>query len=57
MTLALPETKLLYQSFFKFAEQHYSIIERFGRFPQRNALLGRESTPEEKLYLERVNKG
>jgi uncharacterized protein (DUF924 family) len=35
-----------------FAEQHRVIIERFGRFPHRNATLGRESTPEELAFLE-----
>jgi len=31
-----------------FAEQHRTIIRRFGRFPHRNAALGRESTAEER---------
>jgi uncharacterized protein (DUF924 family) len=30
---------------------HCEIIERFGRFPHRNAILGRESTPEELAFL------
>jgi uncharacterized protein (DUF924 family) len=30
-----------------YAERHYAIIERFGRYPHRNRILGRESTPEE----------
>jgi len=30
---------------------HFEIIERFGRFPHRNAILGRESTPEELAFL------
>jgi uncharacterized protein (DUF924 family) len=34
-----------------YAEQHRSIIERFGRFPHRNVLLGRASTPEEVEWL------
>jgi uncharacterized protein (DUF924 family) len=33
------------------ALQHRSIIERFGRFPHRNAALGRASTPEEARWL------
>jgi len=33
------------------AEKHLAIIERFGRFPHRNAILGRESTPEEIEFL------
>ncbi len=35
-----------------FAVQHLEIIERFGRFPHRNAILARESTPEELQFLE-----
>lgn len=34
-----------------YAEQHLVIIRRFGRFPHRNAVLGRESTPEELEFL------
>ncbi len=34
-----------------YAEKHRDIVRRFGRFPHRNALLGRESTPEEKEFL------
>lgn len=30
---------------------HREIVRRFGRFPHRNALLGRRSTPEEQAYL------
>jgi len=33
------------------AEKHRVIIKRFGRFPHRNAILGRESTPEEIEFL------
>ncbi len=36
----------------KFAEIHQNIIERFGRFPHRNRLLGRTTTPEEQSFLE-----
>jgi uncharacterized protein (DUF924 family) len=34
------------------ARDHLDVIVRFGRFPHRNAVLGRDSTPEEKEYLE-----
>jgi uncharacterized protein (DUF924 family) len=34
-----------------YVRRHYEIIERFGRFPHRNAVLGRETTPEEKAFL------
>ena len=36
----------------KFALAHKVIIDRFGRFPHRNAALGRESTPEETAFLD-----
>jgi uncharacterized protein (DUF924 family) len=35
-----------------YAREHADIIRRFGRFPHRNAALGRTSTPEEKAFLE-----
>ena len=31
----------------EFARKHHAVVERFGRFPHRNAILGRESGPEE----------
>ncbi len=34
-----------------YARRHRDIIERFGRFPHRNAALGRASTPEEEAFL------
>lgn len=34
-----------------FGKKHEVIIERFGRFPHRNAILGRASTPEETEFL------
>jgi len=36
----------------KWAKHHREIVVRFGRFPHRNAILGRESTPEEIDYLQ-----
>ncbi len=35
------------------AKQHAALVERFGRFPHRNAILGRASTAEEEEYLAR----
>jgi uncharacterized protein (DUF924 family) len=35
----------------KWAEIHADIIRRFGRFPHRNAVLGRDMTPEEAAFL------
>ena len=34
-----------------YEEEHRGVIQRFGRFPHRNAILGRASTAEEDLYL------
>jgi uncharacterized protein (DUF924 family) len=36
----------------KWAEHHADIIRRFGRFPHRNRLLGRITTPEEQAFLD-----
>lgn len=37
---------------FKFAAIHRDIIARFGRYPHRNACLGRETTAEEAIFLQ-----
>ena len=36
----------------RYAEDHADIIRRFGRFPHRNAVLGRITTPEEQVFLD-----
>lgn len=36
----------------RWATHHRGVIERFGRFPHRNALLGRTTTPDERQFLE-----
>lgn len=41
----------------RFAMEHAVVIEQFGRFPSRNAALGRESTPGEVEYLKRPDAG
>jgi len=38
-------------SAYGYARLHREIVERFGRFPHRNAALGRPSTPEEEAFL------
>ena len=38
--------------FMKAAREHHDIIKRFGRFPHRNEVLGRETTLEEQAYLD-----
>jgi len=34
-----------------YAQRHQAVIERFGRFPHRNRILGRDTTPEEAEFL------
>jgi uncharacterized protein (DUF924 family) len=41
----------LFEECVRFAQQHRDIVRRFGRFPHRNAILGRASTPEEREFL------
>jgi uncharacterized protein (DUF924 family) len=48
-SLALFET--LDSGYRDYARRHYEIVARFGRFPHRNAILGRESTAEEIEFL------
>jgi uncharacterized protein (DUF924 family) len=36
----------------KWAQLHADIVRRFGRFPHRNAMLGRATTPEEQAFLD-----
>ena len=40
-----------------YAHRHRAVIERFGRFPHRNPILGRESTPAEQEYLAQPGSG
>lgn len=40
-----------YEKFLPFAQGHYDIVKRFGRFPHRNKELNRESTAEELDFL------
>ena len=49
---APPEWRAMLETFPHYAERHLELIARFGRFPHRNAVLGRASTPEEKAYLD-----
>ncbi len=39
-------------SWLDFAHKHLTIMQRFGRFPHRNAILGRRSTPDEQAFLD-----
>lgn len=46
-----PEDQKAFEGFLDFARRHLDVIERFGRFPHRNAILGRESTAAEQAFL------
>lgn len=46
-----------FAGFADFARRHQVIIERFGRFPHRNDILGRTSTPEEAAFLQQPGSG
>ena len=41
----------------EWARRHHAIVARFGRFPHRNAALGRASTPEELEFLKTPGSG
>ncbi|KAI8468102.1 MAG: DUF924-domain-containing protein [Monoraphidium minutum] len=44
---APPEVAAAAKDFLAYARAHLAVVEKWGRFPHRNAVLGRESTPEE----------
>lgn len=45
------EQRGIFEEYLNYAVHHRQIIERFGRFPHRNRVLARESTPEELAFL------
>lgn len=51
------EQRKQFEEFLDYARRHREVIARFGRFPHRNATLGRVSTPEEMLYLAQPGAG
>jgi uncharacterized protein (DUF924 family) len=48
---AAPSERLLFEDFLKYARQHRDVVARFGRYPHRNAILGRASTADELEFL------
>lgn len=50
-SLSMAETTQVYQLFLAYAYAHFRVIQEFGRFPQRNAALGRTSTQAELAFL------
>lgn len=51
VSLSMTETTQVYQLFLAYAYAHFRVIKEFGRFPQRNEMLGRESTQAELAFL------
>ena len=49
---APPAWRVVAEGVVAYARLHLDIVERFGRFPHRNRILGRSSTPQELEYLE-----
>jgi len=49
-------TQFPMQNALDYAKQHYDIIKRFGRYPHRNDILGRQSTAEELEFLKQPGK-
>ena len=47
-----PESRAEAEEQFEYVRRHQEIIGRFGRFPHRNAVLGRASTPAELAFLQ-----
>ena len=39
------------ETFLQYAKNHKEVVDKFGRYPQRNIFLGRENTPEEAEFL------
>lgn len=54
---ATESLKATFRNFLGYATKHRDVIVRFGRFPHRNALLGRQSTPEEAAFLKEHGRG
>lgn len=48
-----PQNTSYFEYSFEFAKRHQATIEKFGRFPHRNAILKRASTPEELVFLQK----
>ena len=51
------EPRAFFDGTLEYAHKHQDVIARFGRFPHRNAILGRASTPDEEVYLAQPGAG
>jgi uncharacterized protein (DUF924 family) len=48
---AAADERAVFDGFLDYARKHRDVVARFGRFPHRNAILGRPSTPDELEFL------
>ena len=51
------QPRAFFEATLDYARRHQDVIARFGRFPHRNAVLGRVSTPAEQAYLAQPGAG
>lgn len=54
---AVPAARSAFAGYLDYARRHLEIVERFGRFPHRNAALGRETSAEEAVFLRQPGSG
>ena len=54
---APPDARETFAAYLDYAVRHRDVIARFGRFPHRNAALGRTSTAEELAFLQQPGSG
>ncbi len=52
---ASADQRSMCEGFLRHAEKHRDVVERFERFPHRNAILRRQSTPEESTFLQQTD--
>jgi uncharacterized protein (DUF924 family) len=57
LSQATPDLRPHLASAYDYAKRHAKVIQRFGRFPHRNAVLGRMTTSAEKTFLKRTPGG
>ncbi len=53
----LVRTRISSPDYHRYAALHFEVIAKFGRFPHRNAILGRPNTPDEEEYLKQPGAG
>ncbi|WP_041432350.1 DUF924 family protein [Thiobacillus denitrificans] len=54
---AAPPERAVFDDFLNYARRHRDVVARFGRFPHRNAILGRASSPAEIEFLKQPGSG